>query len=70
MCHIPQQMHTIRYKTYTSVRELLHVSVSMCRPQEITDTSSIGTNTSILIVQCYLVRSSNTKVDVLVLTLL
>ena len=38
----------------------------MCRPQEITDTSSISTNASNLVAQCDLVGSSTTKVDVLV----
>jgi len=35
---IHQQMYTIKYKSYISVKILLHVSVPRCHPQRFTDT--------------------------------
>jgi len=43
--YIHQQTHIIRYKSYTSLRKLLHVIAQRCQPNGVKNTGNVSTNT-------------------------
>jgi len=48
--YIHQQMHIIRYKSYTSLRKLLHVTAQRCQPDGVKNTTNLRTHTPYLVV--------------------